>query len=246
MSSDDLKSYQVQLDQVNLALEKDPSNSDLLTLQNDLKELINLIASASKEPAPVSNSNNNQKGKDKERPDISNSTNSTSSLNKTKKFKVGDNCLAKYSGDNQYYEAVVSGVTEIGETMYSVVFVGYENIELVKQADIKPVNVNRPVVPQPQTNNKRAATSTETEDAKKKKKATTTTPAPKKENETAQKQQAWLNFTKTAAKKKSMKAPAINQKSIFATPDNPNSKVGVIGSGKGMTGFRQRGKHLYN
>lgn len=31
--------------------------------------------------------------------------------------------------------------------------------------------------------------------------------------------------------------------SIFAVPDDPNGKVGVIGSGRGITDFHQRGRH---
>lgn len=31
--------------------------------------------------------------------------------------------------------------------------------------------------------------------------------------------------------------------SIFAVPDDPNGKVGVVGSGRGITDFHQRGRH---
>lgn len=34
--------------------------------------------------------------------------------------------------------------------------------------------------------------------------------------------------------------------SIFAVPDNPDAKVGVIGSGQGMTDYRSAGRHDFN
>ncbi|CAO3615487.1 unnamed protein product [Cunninghamella blakesleeana] len=59
------------------------------------------------------------------------------------------------------------------------------------------------------------------------------------------KKNAWLNFAGDKKKKK-QKVSAINKKSIFKTPDNPDSKVGVVGSGRGMTSYQQRGRHSYN
>lgn len=35
------------------------------------------------------------------------------------------------------------------------------------------------------------------------------------------------------------------RESIFKSPDDPNGKVGVIGSGKGLTEFQKREKHLH-
>ncbi|KAJ1965861.1 hypothetical protein GGI12_000490 [Dipsacomyces acuminosporus] len=47
-------------------------------------------------------------------------------------------------------------------------------------------------------------------------------------------QQAWLKFAKGGSSKK-LKAKAINQRSIFKSPDTVTGKVGVANSGKGMT-----------
>ncbi|KAI9159293.1 hypothetical protein H9P43_008633 [Blastocladiella emersonii ATCC 22665] len=68
-------------------------------------------------------------------------------------------------------------------------------------------------------------------------------------------QQSWLAFA-SGQSKKGKKAAAAEpvppvpgvaaRKSIFATPDNPLAKVGVTGSGRGMTGFTDRGKHRFN
>lgn len=35
------------------------------------------------------------------------------------------------------------------------------------------------------------------------------------------------------------------RESIFKSPDDPNGKVGVTGSGKGLTEFQKREKHLH-
>lgn len=36
------------------------------------------------------------------------------------------------------------------------------------------------------------------------------------------------------------------KRSIFASPDSVDGKVGVTGSGKGMTKFEDRSKHAFN
>lgn len=38
---------------------------------------------------------------------------------------------------------------------------------------------------------------------------------------------------------------SLQGKSIFRTPDNPMGKVGVVGSGQGVTAYEQRGKHKF-
>jgi survival-of-motor-neuron-related-splicing factor 30 len=72
-----------------------------------------------------------------------------------------------------------------------------------------------------------------------------------------QRQNSWQKFasggggssSSTSSKAKatsSLKvAPPLKKTSMFSTPDDPNAKVGVVGSGKGMTQFQQRGKHVY-
>ncbi|KAJ2878625.1 hypothetical protein H4R27_005730 [Coemansia aciculifera] len=49
----------------------------------------------------------------------------------------------------------------------------------------------------------------------------------------ASSQQAWLKFAKGGGAKK-LKAKAINDQSIFKSPDTVSGKVGVTNSGKGM------------
>jgi len=217
MSPEELESYNVQLEQVNLALSQDPDNAELTRLRQDLIQLIDLTKAF-----------------------LESQANSVVKLPAEKKaapvFKVGDQCMAKWS-DGEYYQAVVSAKTLVGdETMYSVVFVGYNNVELFKPGDLKPCSEQ----------SKRPQAPIEAEEVKpKKKKRKPYVPKPvgptKAETEQKKKQDVWLKF----AKKNKVKAPPINQKSIFQTPDNPLAKVGVIGSGNPMTQFAQRGKHYF-
>ncbi|KAJ3267501.1 hypothetical protein HK104_005818, partial [Borealophlyctis nickersoniae] len=79
---------------------------------------------------------------------------------------------------------------------------------------------------------------------KKKKKNFNKTGSSKKESEQAEKQKAWLSFATGKGSKKAP-APLLKKSSIFSTPDDPNAKVGVVGSGKPMTQFHQRGKHIF-
>lgn len=128
--------------------------------------------------------------------------------------------------------------------LYHVFFTEYGNTEFVARSNIRPLSANattkkRPMEIKPQQ-----------QPLKKKKKQTYEEHLAKKDQEHREKQSAWLNFNTKAAKKQSLVGPkkvvpAINKKSIFATQDNPFSRVGVTGSGKPMTQYHQRGKHTY-
>ncbi|KAG0030633.1 hypothetical protein BGZ82_007341 [Podila clonocystis] len=181
----------------------------------------------------------------------------------TKHWVVGDRCRALYAADGKFYEATILGVATGAEgPIYSVQYKGYETTapSTLTAQDLK-------VIPDTKKYQKghhasaTAATEAGTvaggatvegdkrkrgaeggagggaggEGAKKKK----STPS-----EQVQKQMAWQSFAKGGAKK-AKGSGGILKKSIFATPDNPEGKVGVVGSGKGMTQFQQRGKHVY-
>ncbi|KAH6569415.1 hypothetical protein BASA50_000677 [Batrachochytrium salamandrivorans] len=92
----------------------------------------------------------------------------------------------------------------------------------------------------------------------------------KLESEQLQKQSAWLKFAgkgeghsnnggaKSSKKVSAASTPAASskpaswqqagfkRKSMFSTPDDPNARVGVIGSGKPMTQFQSRGRHVFS
>ncbi len=67
------------------------------------------------------------------------------------------------------------------------------------------------------------------------------------EKSSKEKQGKWLNFTDFGNKKK--KGHYLNKKnteSIFKSPDTIEGKVGVMGSGKGMTNFNPRTRYSIN
>ncbi|KAF9569956.1 hypothetical protein EC968_002398 [Mortierella alpina] len=181
-------------------------------------------------------------------------------------WSAGDRCRALYQ-DGKFYEAKILAVGGGGQ-VYTVAFKGYESSPpaLVGPQDLKAIY--DPKKHQKHDHKAGAGTGAATAVAAA---ATSSSVAgdggstslqkkrgpdhagsdsgPKKKksggqaSEQVQKQMAWQNFAKGGAKK--AKGPVL-KKSIFATPDNPEGKVGVVGSGKGMTSFQQRGKHIYD
>eukprot|EP00798_Chlamydomonas_sp_ICE-L_P024528 gene24528-10133_t len=62
---------------------------------------------------------------------------------------------------------------------------------------------------------------------------------------TKEKQDNWRNFLSGKGKKKKPGfITGVKKESIFKVPDNINAKVGVVGSGGGLTEFGKRTKHL--
>ncbi|XP_048231794.1 uncharacterized protein LOC8262560 isoform X5 [Ricinus communis] len=59
-------------------------------------------------------------------------------------------------------------------------------------------------------------------------------------------QNAWQQFQTTKGSSKKIGFfSGRKRESIFKSPDDPNGKVGVTGSGKGLTEFQRREKHLH-
>ncbi|CAI2169753.1 17829_t:CDS:2 [Funneliformis geosporum] len=186
MNSEEIAQYQYQLDQVNLALKSEPENSELLKLKTDLTEFITLTTTLIDQEVTLSPSKRSTSSVSPR----NNSTPTTPTLTSlptfTKPLQVGDSCLARWSGDGQFYQAQITAIGGVNE----------QNL----------------------------------------------------------KQKSWLAFAsgsatapgKRTTKVKRLVQPPINKKSIFATPENPEGKVGVVGSGKPMTQFQQRGKHIFD
>jgi survival of motor neuron-related-splicing factor 30 len=112
----EIEAYEYQLSQVHLALDADPTNTELVSLKGELEELISLTKMASGSAVvavPTSSSgtggtpSGKEKGKGKETgvPSLGYATSvgevvvessgSPASLNRSK-FKAGDECTAKY------------------------------------------------------------------------------------------------------------------------------------------------------
>ncbi|ORX57686.1 hypothetical protein BCR36DRAFT_133224 [Piromyces finnis] len=249
--SEDLETYQFQLDQVNEAIEKDPENTELQKLRDDLLQLVNLLK-ASTEASSNENSKQSTESSSKHHSNVNTQSETNTKNHNKKKLEKGSVVMAKWSVDKQYYEATILNV--ISPTSYQIVFNGYGNEEIVSDNDIKEIISKAETAPAPSTdsNNKKrsystiiAAPSTELTnphavDPEKKKKLKKKKEAniSKKEQEQVQKQKAWNLFAKSNSK-------ISRNSSIFKTPTEYNGKVGFSGSGRPMTKFSERKKHIY-
>ncbi|KAF9453748.1 hypothetical protein P691DRAFT_755115 [Macrolepiota fuliginosa MF-IS2] len=231
MDKADLETYQVQLSQVEGALSSDPDNTELALLRSELKELIQLTEAtiAQAEAASSLKAEGSRRS-------------ATSTPAHT--WSAGDECLAKYSKDNTWYPARITSLGGSAENrVCSIVFKGYNTTELVKAADLKPVPSNYSTTVQ--SSNKRKLTKAEEEERERKKKRNEKKLEVRaaKAKEQTQKQASWQKFAKKP--KKGVHIAGVSGTSIFKTPDNPLGKVGVTGSGRGMTEVALRTKHKF-
>ncbi|KAI9348820.1 hypothetical protein BD770DRAFT_395048 [Pilaira anomala] len=256
MSAEEIESYKFQLEQVELALESDKENEELKKLQSDLKELIQMFEAASaitqeetvntkkKASTDATSSIRTTSSSNSTKTTNTNTTATTTTALKSHEFSVDQEVMARWSGDGQFYRAIITAIGG-ADQVFSVKFKGYQESEFVKAEDIKAI-----------VDKKRVGIFENVEEPKHKKKKEVTVsskdphapvvPKKKKAVEFENKKNAWLNFATGSSSKKKKIAPVINKKSIFKTPDNPEGKVGVVGSGKGMTTYQQRGKHVYS
>jgi survival of motor neuron-related-splicing factor 30 len=219
MDKSDLETYQVQLDQVELALQSDPDNAELASLRSELKEL---IALTQEHLAAAAASASTAKSK------------SIVTPTSTHTWSAGNECLAKYSGDGQWYPAriiSIGGSTE--NRMYSIMFKGYNTTELVNGSTLKPLPANHSGVGPSSGGVKRKLTKVEEEEREKKKKknekkAEVRAQKAKEQNE---KQATWQKFAKKS-EKKGIHIAGVAGTSIFKTPENPLGKGAflVLGS----------------
>jgi survival of motor neuron-related-splicing factor 30 len=208
MEKEDLETYQLQLSQVELALATEPTNSELSSLRDELTQLIELTqaALAQSEAASSSKAESSRKA-------------ATSTITAT--WKAGDECLAKYSGDSNWYPARITSVGGSSEnSVYSVVFRGYNSTELVKGNEVKPIpsNYNSTAV----AAKKRKLSKQEEEEREKKKRKNEKKVEMKaaKAKEQSEKQATWQKFAKKS-EKKGVHIAGVAGTSIFKTPDNP-------------------------
>jgi survival-of-motor-neuron-related-splicing factor 30 len=213
MSSEDLETYQVQLAQVEEALSTDPENQELSSLRSDLQELIKLTKAALAQLEAPSTSNKSESSR---------KSNNNASAHM---WTAGNDCLAKYSGDGQWYPAriiSIGGSTE--NRVYSVVFKGYNNTEMVKDSEIKPLPANYSIAALASSNKRKLTKEEEEEKERKKKKNEKKLEAKAaKAKEQTEKQATWQKFTKKS-ERKGVHIAGVAGTSIFRTPDNPLGK----------------------
>ncbi|KAH9512619.1 Survival of motor neuron--splicing factor 30 [Bulinus truncatus] len=239
-SIEELKTYELQLQQVEAALTTDPENEELLKLQKDLQEVISLTTELISGAAAAGSSGQSNLSKSGQKAGADDDL----SIGSAPNWKVGDRCMAVWDEDGQHYEAIVEEVLEDGTC--TITFTGWNNSTICPISQLKAVEQGV----------KRGAKGERLGDAKKSKKdliAEQREYKRKKSLKKAQRMQQleaeheqdknkWLDFNhKTFSKTSKGKV----KKSIFATPDTVTGKVGVgtCGSGgKPMTSYQHQEK----
>lgn len=205
MDKTDLETYQVQLSQVDAALQADPDNEELAALRGELQELINLTqtALAQAEEASTPKAESSRK---------------TYSFTPTATWSAGDECMAKYSADGSWYPARITSVGGSEQNrVYTVVFKGYNSTEQAKPSDLKPLPLSYTSAA---ASTKRKHETDEEKERKKKKNEKKLETRAAKAKEQNQKQATWQKFAKKS-EKKGVHIAGVSGTSIFKTPDNP-------------------------
>ncbi|CAH8266538.1 unnamed protein product [Arabidopsis lyrata] len=188
------------------------------------------------------------------------------------KFPVGTKVQAVFSDDGEWYDATIEAHTANG---YFVAYDEWGNKEEVDPENVRPIEQNAIVEAERLAQATKNALKRKIEQAASSDYQTKTLPAKLKidpndpedvkiakrkkihafkskarfeQLEVVQnkKQNDWQQFQTTKAKTKKVGFFTGRKKeSIFKSPEDPFGKVGVTGSGKGLTDFQKREKHLH-
>lgn len=188
------------------------------------------------------------------------------------KFPVGTKVQAVWSEDGEWYDATIEALTPNG---YYVFYDEWENREEVDPANVRPIEYNalleaEKVAEATKQAIKRKIAQAASVDfqsrslpaklridpndpedvkaAKRKKIHAFKSKVRFEQLEVTQnkRQNAWQQFQTTKGRAKKIGFfSGRKRESIFKSPDDPYGKVGVTGSGKGLTEFQKREKHLH-
>ena len=230
MDASELETYQVQLSQVELALTSDPDNKGLEDLASELRELIELTKAkvAQDQAAASAKSESSKKA-------AQNALHAAAPGGKA--WAAGDECLAKYSGDGNWYPARITSVGGSEDNrVFSIVFKAYNTTELLKAAEIKPMPTSHQSSSSsgpygggagsgPGGSAKRKLTKVEEEERERKKKKNEKKVEARaaKAKEQNEKQASWQKFAKKS-ERKGIHIAGVAGTSIFKSPDNPLGK----------------------
>eukprot|EP00878_Enallax_costatus_P016841 GHUV01017677.1.p1 GENE.GHUV01017677.1~~GHUV01017677.1.p1 ORF type:complete len:274 (+),score=82.36 GHUV01017677.1:702-1523(+) len=181
-------------------------------------------------------------------------------------WAIGADCLALYSGDGQYYPAKVKAVTDDGN--FVVVYEGYGTEEELPLASVRPpvdeatavgyTGVaapkrkrveDEPLVDQAPPKWLEIKPTDDEKTIARKKKLLKSYKSKKRFQEMDVKQKErqsnWQSFLKgKGGKSKAGFFTGRKKESMFAVPEG--GKVGVIGSGKGLTDYKKQTRHEFH
>eukprot|EP01094_Clydonella_sp_ATCC50884_P006490 TRINITY_DN15705_c0_g1_i1.p1 TRINITY_DN15705_c0_g1~~TRINITY_DN15705_c0_g1_i1.p1 ORF type:complete len:295 (-),score=124.73 TRINITY_DN15705_c0_g1_i1:531-1415(-) len=261
-----LGEYKSQRDEIVKALLTCPGDAELLKLKEELQEVVllteELVAQkVAEETAAAIAASAEQELGGGSAPSLGGVSSSGSGVI-VLKHAVGDRVEAVWSGDKKWYDAVVDEVDAV-RGAYTVTFTGYGNTETVLGPCIRhptkdvtgaadSVGAKRTreaakatdqIIPIPESLKVNADDPEEVKRAKKKKlhSIKNKNRFAEKERATNQKKNSWQSFV--GAKKSKRKTgfmTSMKKESMFKSPDSVDGKVGVIGSGKGITAIPER------
>lgn len=234
--ADELQNYKLQLQQVEAALLSDPDNKELQKLKVDLEEVIELTLDLKQKAEEAANQPEYTEFTNHEEDEVTRSLLAVEQFvakNKNKRmWRIGDICMAKWSDNNQYYEARIDSINPDGQV--NVTFEAYKNRGVSTLAELKEFTGQKRVLTEAEKLKRAKMNNKEYLKKKKQKKQQR---FKELEEERESEKQKWLAFTNKASKSKKV---GIKSKSIFASPDSVNGRVGIgtCGiSGKPMTEF---------
>lgn len=108
--------------QVEIALLTDPENQELSKLKSDLEEVIELTRDLIK--TQLEEGKKSSYVESKVIPEAETGV-ALPDGETERSWKIGDECMAKWAEDKQYYNATIEGITTTGEV--SVIFEAYQN-----------------------------------------------------------------------------------------------------------------------
>ncbi len=235
MSSSDLATYQLQLQQVEVALTADPDNQELIKLREDLLQVIQLTKDLIS--AQVGSVAGDEKPSEPEASSSTASKRKFDNLTPVKHWQVGEQCQALWSKDGLYYEARIDEITTDGGEV-SVTFRHNGQQEVTSLGLLKVSKLGFSGTSSSASRKEQLAKEREYQKRRKAKKLER---FKQLEKEREKEQNKWKNFSSKAFGKK-----GFVKKSIFKTPENAGGRVGIgtCGvSGQEMTKFSMGNKY---
>jgi len=242
MDATEIESYTYQLAQVKRELVKDPNNPELISLRDEIENLLKLVQDLQSqgvgpEPSTSKSERPTPKAGPSQQKTQAKSANTSTAESSSVTFRAGDDVMARYGNNAKFYPGRIISIGGSSENpIYTVRFRGYDSTELVVHTDIKAISEQ-----------KKRALQTEIDverDRKRKRNEKKVENKQAKAAEQVDKQKAWQKFA-TKGTKKGIVIPGVAGSSMFRSPDNPYGKVGVVGSGQGMTSYAQKNKHTF-
>nr|XP_009414420.1 PREDICTED: survival of motor neuron-related-splicing factor 30-like [Musa acuminata subsp. malaccensis] len=262
-----LSTYKDQLREVSKLLTDDPGNSEYADMEKELEEVIALTEEllATAKPTDVGQLHTDASPQGQ--------FGGPSQSKPYEQFSVGTKVQAVWSEDGEWYDATIEAITPNGYYVYydgwgNKEEVDHANVRPVEEGDAL-LEAEREAEATRQAIKRKIAQSAITDfqartlpaklridpndpddvKATKRKKIHAFKSKVRSEQlEVAQnkRQNAWQQFQSTKGKTKKIGFfSGRKRESIFKSPDDPRGKVGVTGSGKGLTEFQKREKHLH-